>query len=126
MRATVTNDATGVVESVFFTPAPREYTGIYVSNGRVRRVRFEAENEQEAISLAKAWNIGLQGPAQDLEVRPAPLPEAYPLSVAQKLLGGISRSSIYRDLHAGRLERMPHTRRVMITRRSIEARRTAD
>jgi hypothetical protein len=65
----------------------------------------------------------LQGPAQDPEAPPAPLPEAYPLSVAQKLLGGVSRSTIYRDLFNGRLERLPHTRRVLITRRSIEARR---
>lgn len=54
---------------------------------------------------------------------PELLPESYELPVAQKLLGGISRSTIYRDVHRGLLDRVPHTRRVLITRESIERRK---
>lgn len=61
----------------------------------------------------------------DLAARNAPaesIPEAYDLPEAQKLLGGVSRSTIYRDVHKGLLNRVPGTRRVLITRKSIAAR----
>lgn len=51
-----------------------------------------------------------------------PLPESYELPDAQKLLGNVSRSTIYREVHRGLLDRVPHTRRVLITRESIERR----
>lgn len=53
----------------------------------------------------------------------SPLPESYELDKARELLGGISRSTVYREIHNGLLERVPNTRRVLITRESIEKRK---
>lgn len=101
------------------------YTGLYTREGRIHRMTFEAVNDETAASLAREWNVGLEGKTELPNVKePLPLPESYPLEVAQKLLGGVSRSTIYREIHLGLLDRVPNTRRVLITRQSIEARKS--
>ena len=76
------------------------------------RAEVMARNSPNAQAVA-------QGTAQ------AERPEHYPLAAARVLLGNVSRSTIYRDLANGLLERVPHTRRVLITRASIERRKSA-
>jgi hypothetical protein len=84
---------------------------------------FEAESLEQARQLAIAWGgVGLEGQAPELNFASvsAPLPEAYDLVTARKLLGNVSRGTIYRWLLRGKLERHPDIRKVLITRRSIE------
>ena len=84
---------------------------------------FEARNIDEAHALAARWGAGLEGEVARGE---APeLPVAYGMAKARQLLGGVSRSQVYVWLTLGLLERLPSTRRVLITRESIEKFRKA-
>ena len=47
-------------------------------------------------------------------------PDAFDVPQARHKLGGISRSTLYRLLKRGKLSRLTDTRKVLITRRSIE------
>jgi hypothetical protein len=97
------------------------YAGIYIIEGSVRRITFEAANDEQAHNIALKWGVGVEGVSTS-SVAPAPLPEVYDAKTACKLLGGISRTTLYKELLAGTLERMPETRRVLVTRKSIERR----
>ena len=101
----------------------KKFSGVYLSEGQIRRVVFEAKDGGEAQLLAKQWGMGIEGEADAFagEV-PPPLPEAYDEKTARHLLGGISRTTLYTELATGRLERLSGTRRVLVTRRSIERR----
>ena len=70
--------------------------------------------------VAASCNAGLQGEAFTPNPAPADLPFAYDQRKARELLGGISRATLYNWLAVGRLERVPDTRRVLITRQSLE------
>lgn len=98
------------------------YTGVYVRDGRVHRMTFEAETDSAAQELAKQWGVGLDGRAEVPELKSLPPPEAYDEKTARQLLGGISRTTLFMELKQGYLERLPGTRRLLITRRSIEKR----
>ena len=100
----------------------RKYSGIYVADGQARRIVFEAKDHDEAVKIATLWNVGIDGEAPNIQEEPRPLPEAYDQETARHLLGGISRTTLYAELATGKLERMPGTRRVLVTRRSIERR----
>ena len=76
-----------------------------------------------ARQLAARWGVGIEGEAAAFpDDSPAPLPEAYDEKTARYLLGGISRTTLYAELATGRLKRMAGTRRVLVTRQSIERR----
>ena len=47
-------------------------------------------------------------------------PEAFDVASACHIMGDISRTTLYRLLLRGKLERLPATRKVLVTRRSIE------
>jgi hypothetical protein len=98
------------------------FTGIYVVAGAVRRMTFEAESPQEAQKLAAPWGVGVEGETQVLAEAETTLPEAYDLKTTCRLLGNISPSTIYREVAVGGLERVPNSRRILITRKSIESR----
>jgi hypothetical protein len=101
----------------------KKFSGIYVLAGTIRRVIFEATDAAEALTLATGWNLGLEGEAPagpDCEGAAAPVPELYDLETSRRLLGGVSRGTIYRWLLIGKLERDPDSRKVLLTRRSIE------
>lgn len=100
----------------------RLWSAIYVANGVLHRMNFEAGNEAEAREFAIRCGAGLAGEATRSESRSEPLPVAYDAKTARRLLGGVSRSSLYKELVLGRLERVPGTRRVLITRSSLEQR----
>jgi hypothetical protein len=101
----------------------RKFSGIYVAAGEIRRVVYEARDITEARELAGKWGVGLEGEAAAFPCdTPAPLPEAYDEKTARYLLGGISRTTLYAELATGRLQRLSGTRRVLVTRRSIERR----
>ncbi len=105
------------------TPAPRKFSGIYVLAGEIRRVVYEAKDLAEARQIATRWGVGIEGEAVAFAGEsPPPLPEAYDEKTARYLLGGISRTTLYAELATGRLQRLAGTRRVLVTRRSIERR----
>lgn len=100
----------------------KSFSGIFIIDGEVRRMRFEAVDLNEAKAIAVKWGVGVEGEAPVVNDAPAPLPEAYDQETARRLLGNISRTSLYAELAKGNLERVHGTRRVLITRRSLERR----
>ena len=105
----------------------RVWSALYIEDGDVRRLWFEAPSEEKARDFARRCGAGLEG-ASDRPDTTVPLPEAYDEVTTRKLLGGVrddgtpgvSRSFLYKELTLGRLERVPGTRRLLITRASIE------
>lgn len=95
----------------------REYAALVPVAGRLVRIHFDALDERDALNVAMACNGGL---APDSGEPVVPGPVAYDVQKARELLGGISRATVYAWLAVGRLERVPGTRRVLITRTSIE------
>ena len=103
----------------------KTFSGIYVKGGTVRRITLEADTLEEARELGSAWNVGIEGETAELTAALAAAatpPEAYDLATARRLLGNVSRSTIYKQLAVGELERVPGMGRVLITRKSLEAR----
>lgn len=94
----------------------REFAAMVPVGGRLVRIHFDAADERDALNVAVACNGGLV--PGDFEPRRDPV--AYDLAQAQQLLGGLSRGTVFAWLAAGRLERVPGTRRVLITRSSLE------
>lgn len=101
----------------------KTYSAIYLVEASIRRIRFEASDPDEARRLATIWGFGLEGEAPE-EACPrqcdAAKPEAFGVADSCRILGGICRTSLYRLLARGKLERLPETRKVLVTRRSIE------
>ena len=102
----------------------KSFVAVFAVAGRTRQAVFDAADIAEARETCSRWGAGLQGEAACHE-RPAfdSLPEAYEQKEARRLLGGISRSTLYRELALERLTRMPGTRRLLVTRESIELRK---
>ena len=99
----------------------KKFSGVYLSEGQIRRVLFEARDSSEAQLLAKQWGMGVERETEEFtRESPLPVPEAYNEKVARHLLGGISRTTLYAELAVGRLSRVKHGRRLLITRQSIE------
>jgi hypothetical protein len=98
------------------------YSAITIADGNIRRMWFEAPGEAEAKAFAVRVGAGLEGPAIRPELKGDPLPEAYNQEASRRMLGGISKSTLYREIQDGKLQRLPGTRRILITRASIEAR----
>ena len=90
-------------------------------SGRAQRIVFDAQDDTAALRIATACNAALVGECES----PAALPEAYNEKDARRLLGGVSSKTLWRWCALGYLERLPKTRRVLITRQSIEARKWA-
>ena len=104
-------------------PLLRRYRAIYVAEASVRNVTFEALSLEEARRLATGWGFGLEGEVTEENSRPqcnAAAPEAFDVTSACRIMGNISRTTLYRLLIRGKLERLPATRKVLVTRRSIE------
>ena|GEM_PF-4600608 len=94
-----------------------QYSAITPIAGEIRRIFFEAADIDEARRIAAGCNAGLEGEAQRPEV---PVPLAYNMKETQKLLGGISRPTVYAWLKIGRLDRVGGTSKVLVTLDSIE------
>lgn len=101
-------------------PVQRTFAGVYIHDGQVRRMTFEATNSNEAQALASDWGVGVDGEVERKQAAAAEVPMAFDLAAVRRILGGVSRSQIYVWLTLGRLERLPGTRRVLITRASVE------
>lgn len=93
-----------------------QYSALIPVAGELRRVWFDASDEDDARSVAVACNAGLEGPAK----RSEPSRVAFSLQEARELLGGVSRATVYNWIAVGRLERVPNTRRLLVTRESLE------
>ena len=101
----------------------RSYRAVYVAKSSIRKVTFEAFSLDEAQCLAAVWGFGLEGEVcgEGNNAYGHPVgPEAYDVTKACRILGDISRTTLYRLLIRGKLERLPATRKVLVTRRSIE------
>ena len=95
------------------------FSAVYVDAGTVRRIWFESACDEAARAFCVRHGFGLEGPA----ARPSdslPPPAFYNEKSARTLLGGISRTSLYRELIRGNLIRVPGMRKILITRQSIE------
>lgn len=97
----------------------KTFSAVHVTAGSVRRIYYEAANAGEAHELAMKWNIGLEGEAMRPESAEPP-PEAFNEETTRRLLGGISESTLYREIVRGNLERVPGIRKLLVTRKSIE------
>ncbi len=97
------------------------YSAIRPSNGAIRRLWFEAADDAEARATAAACGAGLEGPSATPGNATA-APVSFNLAETQRLLGGVSRTTIYRDVARGRLTRVPGLRRVLVTYESIQRR----
>jgi len=118
---TSTRDATANVRQL---KSLTLFRGSFVSTGEIRRVLFEARDLNEAIELAHSWNVGVEfevpGGWGGYESKPEAECEAYSLKEACRLLGGVSPITVYRWVVQKKLDRVPATRKVLITRRSIQ------
>lgn len=100
-----------------------KYSAICADAGLIRRITFEAENLEVARRLATTWGFGLEGEAHPESGRPEEkvvYPDAFNTKDARRKLGGISRTALYRLLVRKILRRLPDTRKVLVTRASIE------
>jgi hypothetical protein len=100
-------------------PPMKTFHGFFLVGGVVRRVTLEANDLYEAQDIGRSWNASIEGEHIDLA---PPLPLCVNLKEASRLLGGVSRVTLYRWMWAGELDRVPDTRRVLITRASLEKR----
>ena len=101
----------------------KRYRAIYLIEGSIRRISFEAFDMDEARRLATKWGFGLEGEATEESItatQTAIAAAAFDVVSACRVLGNISRTTLYRLLVRGKLERLPATRKVLVTRRSIE------
>lgn len=96
----------------------KHFLGLFVYAGQLRRVQFEASDASEASELARAMNVGLQGEAHP-DVKQVE-PEVYDLATTQRMLGNVCRTTLWRWEMQGRLVRVPHTRKVLFSRDSVE------
>ncbi len=100
-------------------PAGNGYVGVAVVAGEIRRLWFQARSEVDARETCRLLDIGYEGPA----VAPATsqlLPVALDEKAAKQALGGVSRATLYRMLVRGDITRLPGSRRLLVTRSSIE------
>jgi len=101
----------------------KRYRAIFLQNASIRRIIFEAMNADEAQRLAAGWGFGLEGEESGSlagETHRSPIAEVLDVASTCRVLGDISRTTLYRLLVRGLLERLPATRKVLVTRRSIE------
>jgi len=96
------------------------YSAITVEAGQIRRVWFEAPTECDARTFCVRIGAGFEGKSSGPVRDVAQLPVAYNEETTRQLLGGISKSTLYRLHVTGKLDRLPGTARVMTTRSSIE------
>ncbi|WP_138223267.1 helix-turn-helix domain-containing protein [Nibricoccus aquaticus] len=98
------------------------FSALFINNGKIHQITFKAPDIDAAANLAAALGCGLEGEATTSQATPPPslLPEAVDEKNARHMLGGISRTTLYRFLVRGKLERVAGTRKVLVTRRSIE------
>ncbi len=104
-------------------PLLRRYRAIYLAESCIRNVTFEALCLDEAKRLVTGWGFGLEGEVTEEPHRlkgNTVAPEAFDVASACRIMGDISRTTLYRLLLRGKLERLPATRKVLVTRRSIE------
>lgn len=98
----------------------KRWNAVYIADGAVRRMVFEAPDEVAAKDLAQEWGVGVEGEAVDEIPQEAVLPFAFDLENTKRLLGDVSYSTIYAWHATGKLERVPGTRKLLTTRASIE------
>jgi hypothetical protein len=98
------------------------FLALRIDAGKIRRVWFEADGAEPAQEICLRFGLGFAGPANPPRDPAQQIPEAYDIKAAGRLMGGVGRTTIYKELVLGNLERVAGTRRVLITRKSLERR----
>ncbi len=97
------------------------YEALHIVESRFRKIYFEARNDDDAKMMCKQFGLGLVGESARIESdAKVPEPTYYDSTVARKLLGGISRSTLHKELVLGNLTRAAGTRKILITADSIK------
>lgn len=101
------------------------FSAVFGVRGQLRRMSFDAETLEEAQLLAEKWGVAVEGEARETPANSAPalLPEGYDWQTAGKMIAapdGLSRATMYRLVAAEELDKVPGTRRFLVTRESIE------
>lgn len=96
------------------------FSGIYIASPLVRRVWFEADSDEQARVFCANYGFGYEGPRELPQLNASRASLAVNKKEAAQLLGGVSGRTVDRMLIRGELERLSNTRRVLITRSSIE------
>lgn len=103
----------------------RQYAAIYVArDASIRRITFDAVSPEEARTFAIDHGFGFEGeavprPPCPVVVLQKPQKDALNSVDTRARLGDISRAKLYSLLVNGKLKRLPDTRRVMVTTKSI-------
>ena len=117
-----------VSRMVASAPAPlAKYSAQYIAaDASIRAIEFEAKGPEDARAFAATHGFGLVATppvaADRLQKSTGTEePAAYDLKKAQWLLGGASRTTIYRLRARGQLKQLKGTKKILITRASIQA-----
>jgi hypothetical protein len=97
------------------------YAAVFVEGDQIRRLWFQAVTEHEARGFCVKFHAGFDRVSRSAEVDVKRAPEPYSAKTAQAMLGGISESTLYRELNDGRLGRVGGTRHVFIPRHRFSA-----
>jgi hypothetical protein len=101
----------------------KTFAGNLVLNGHTHLMSFAATNEEQALALGTKYDFAVNGetvPFAAVAVTAEPELPYYNLEDAVKRLGNVTRQTIYKWCVTGRLERIPGTRKILITRASLE------
>jgi hypothetical protein len=98
----------------------KTFACLRIEGGIVARLWVEAESEASARELCVRCGFGFVGLSEQPRATAQPVPEAYEAKTASAILGGLSRSTLYRMVIRGDLDRFPSTKRLLITRSSLE------
>ncbi len=85
--------------------------------GKARRITFDADDSADALGVAVACGAILDGEAIKPEDQK---PIAYDLPTTRRLLGNVSRGTIYNWSAVGRIERVPNLRTILFTAKSVD------
>lgn len=101
----------------------KTFQAIHVAEGSIRPISFEAVDLEDARQFAAKLGFGLIGEApvipEQANIVAFERADAFDVrQTCQKL--NISRSTLGRHLERGILSRLPDTRKILVTRRSIE------
>jgi len=97
------------------------YEGIYIEESALCNVFFKAKDRDTAMKTCKRLGLGLKGEAEGFRTKQNSIEPVYCDSkTTMTLLGGMSRSTLHKELILQNLERVPGTRKILITLDSIK------
>lgn len=99
----------------------KTYEGVYIEESTLCSVFFRAKDRNSALKTCKRLGLGLKGESEGFRAKHNSIqPMFCDAKTAMNLLGGISRSTLYKELTLANLQRVPGTRKILITLDSIK------